>query len=709
MRKFKTVLISTLLCLALIPSASIFATASTARDAELPLEIYADEVVSDKKTGITIAKGFARVYYGDIFLSADYMEYRRAGGDLKARGNVVFEYEDNRLFAQRMDFNVNTTLGVFYDAEGYIGGAYFITSNKVERISQTAYRLEEASITTCRCDNPTWSFKFKEGIFHVEKFAVLRRVSFLVKGLPVVLLPIAVVPTKTERSTGFLFPTLGVSSLDGFTMENRFFWAINQQSDATLGLDYLSKRGLRPNLEYRYIISRNAWGKIFGSLLDDRVSDTTFYRVRGKHYQRFKYDVVSEAKIDLESAVSPSRTFELDPEQRAKVRTDSFLYARKNWEHRALQMENRFFKSTLALETPSFATLPEITFFNVRERLLTTPLYYDLTVTGSNFIEEFPGGNRMNLSRLDFFPRLTLPVNSLSWWDFSQSVGFRETVYSEQIDNESSLSRELFFSQSVLEAPRFYKVFNIKLGQIDRIVHTVEPVITYTYISDNDGEVEGRLLNFDEVDDFSASNVLSYALTNRFVAREVGEGGTKRVRELARITLGQSYDIKEERNRVEGSEPLSEIFIDVETWIIPSLRINFDGLYSMEEDSLETMNFEVDYRFLKYLKFEFDSRLKRGRRPAGLPRTDYIRAGIGVNLGEKWYLEYAARVNLRRDEEITENRLILNLRSQCWGFTVRLVDRADETTVDFQIELVGIGGFGKNIYRVVNPNVLYKL
>jgi LPS-assembly protein len=673
-----------------------------------PLNIDADEVVWNRKEGVITAKGFAHVRYGDTFFAADRMEYHPASGDLTASGNVVLEYEDSRIFAQRMDFNVDTTLGLLYNAEGYIGGAYFITGKKVQRISEKEYQFEEGSFTTCRCDDPAWLFTLKRGTLHLDRFAVLRGAAFKVKGLPVAALPIALVPAKTERSTGFLFPSFGTSSLDGFILENRFFWAINRQSDATLGLDYLSKRGLRPNLEYRYIISRNARGRIFGSMLEDRVNDVTFYQIRGGHYQRFKHDVVSELKIDFESAVSPAREFDLDVERRAKVRTDSFLYARKNWRRQALQMENRFFKSTLSREAPSFAMLPELTFFNSRERLFSTPLYYDLNLTVSNFIEELPGGGNRNLSRVDFFPRLSLPIGSLSWWDFTQTVGFRETAYSEQRGSVKPVTRELFFSQTMLEAPRLFRSYAVRMGKIDRVVHIVEPVVTYTYVSDNEAGIEGRILRFDEVDDFGAASVLAYSLTNRLVAREVGEGGRRRVREIARVTLSQSYDIREERSRRAG-DPLSGVLIDVETWFLPSLRVNFDALYSLEQDSLETMNLEVGYRFLKYLNFEFDSRLKRGRQPAGLPRTDYIRAGIGANLGERWYLEYAARINLLLKKEVTENSFILSYTSQCWGFKARLVDREDETTVDFQIELLGLGGLGKKINPTVNPHLLPRL
>jgi hypothetical protein len=72
-------------------------------------------------------------------------------------------------------------------------------------------------------------------------------------------------------------------------------------------------------------------------------------------------------------------------------------------------------------------------------------------------------------------------------------------------------------------------------------------------------------------------------------------------------------------------------------------------------------------------------------------------------------LEYAARINLLQEKKFIENSLIASYKSHCWGITARLVDRFDETTVDFQVELTGLGGLGEKIGRLVNPERLPRL
>ena len=62
-------------------------------------------------------------------------------------------------------------------------------------------------------------------------------------------------PLKRERQSGLLAPKLGINSRDGFFIQPRFYWAINESQDMTFVVDYLEKRGLRPNWEYRYLLS----------------------------------------------------------------------------------------------------------------------------------------------------------------------------------------------------------------------------------------------------------------------------------------------------------------------------------------------------------------------------------------------------------------------------------------------------------------------
>ena len=53
-------------------------------------------------------------------------------------------------------------------------------------------------------------------------------------------------PAKTTRQSGFLFPMFSLSSeRNGLDVELPFFWAISENTDATLYQRYLEKRGFK--------------------------------------------------------------------------------------------------------------------------------------------------------------------------------------------------------------------------------------------------------------------------------------------------------------------------------------------------------------------------------------------------------------------------------------------------------------------------------
>src|SRR3989441_6624942 len=64
-------------------------------------------------------------------------------------------------------------------------------------------------------------------------------------------MPAVLFPAKRERATGFLFPQLGSSSVQGFKVREAFFWDISPSQDMTVALDYRGKLGEGADLEYR--------------------------------------------------------------------------------------------------------------------------------------------------------------------------------------------------------------------------------------------------------------------------------------------------------------------------------------------------------------------------------------------------------------------------------------------------------------------------
>ena len=88
----------------------------------------------------------------------------------------------------------------------------------------------------------------------VDHYALLRNMQLKVKGVPALYLPAMYYPlSKDNRSTGFLMPSYGSSTIKGQTISNAFFWAIDRSQDATILHDWFSKTGQAVAGEYRYV------------------------------------------------------------------------------------------------------------------------------------------------------------------------------------------------------------------------------------------------------------------------------------------------------------------------------------------------------------------------------------------------------------------------------------------------------------------------
>lgn len=118
-----------------------------------------------------------------------------------------------------------------------------------------------------------WEVKAAEADLEVGGYATARNTTFDVLGVPVLWLPWMRYPLKTERETGFLLPTFSLTSRSGFDVGLPFFWAARRDLNVLLTPSYLSERGFKPSAEIEYVFGERAYGRLYGTFVDDRLVD----------------------------------------------------------------------------------------------------------------------------------------------------------------------------------------------------------------------------------------------------------------------------------------------------------------------------------------------------------------------------------------------------------------------------------------------------
>ncbi len=674
------------------------------KEEEAPVTVYADRIEQEKN--IIIGKGNADVRYGDSRILGDTIELNTETGDGVAIGNVIMEDKESRIECDKAEFNTNTKLGTMYEARGNIADYYF-TGRKIARLAEDRYSLFSGAFTTCSYTDdctPAWRFRVKRAKIKIEGYARLQYPAFLVKDVPVLYLPYMIVPVKTKRKTGFIMPSLGTSSKDGFFINNSLFWAINQWSDATFYLDYLEKKGVRPGLEYRYTPNKKTTGQFNGIYLKEKDTKREFWKIEFNHKQEFIYDIKGLARLDLLSNYNLDKEFSDVTDDRTRRQTDSYLSLIKNWETRSLEFLTRYRESIEEGRDERFGQIPQLIFRNQRERIYETPLFFSMESSYVGFYKKIGKNgteNTTDVSRLDIHPQLALPITNVPWLTFTPTIGIRETYYNrgERDDEEGTggFSRETYDINLLLEGPKFSRIFHTKSEHIPKIKHLIEPRITYDFIPEIDEDDRAKIIQFDTVDNVRPLSRVTYSLTNRVLKKVMKGESVFATEEALRFDVSQSYDLMEStRALMPGSprRPLSEIRFDLDTRIIDPLKINLDSTYDIYDDIVKTVNIEfaIKKEGLGYIHLE--RRYKKST-------STFLSGTLGLSLPLGLGFQYSLRYD-ELEEEVVESDYSLEYSSQCWGLSFDLINRKisvnqkrqDETKFFFILTLKGIGYIG---------------
>ncbi|HUU50130.1 MAG TPA: LPS assembly protein LptD [Nitrospinota bacterium] len=684
--------------------------------------IIADEIVYKKVENLIIGKGSVDVRYEEIKLLGDRIEINTKTGDGIAIGNVLVEGKGSRISGKKFLFNIYTERGIMFDASGFAAPFFYFSGDMVERIAEDRLRIQQGKITSCKRDCPEdrvpWEFKSKTSNVQIEQFAKLQHPSFHILGFPILYFPYAIVPIKTKRSTGFLFPEIGSSNQDGFFLNNLFFWAINDYMDATIGLDYLRRRGTRYNFQFRYMLSEDTFGQFDGAYLKDGeffnqsieqnsiLFDGTdgsgqktstgkeYYIAKLDHEQIFKHDVKGLLQIDIENqGENFSREFMNDLELRSRRDARSFLSLTKNWETRSLEFITERIEGLQEGPDDIFGRLPSLTFTISDEKIKNTPLFLKMDSSVVNFFQD-KDNNKTEVFRGDFFPQISLPLTKLPWFTITPKVGFRETAYSEQRETSKEATREFFVAGTTFQGPTYYNIFNANIGDIVKVKHLIEPTVSYDYISDSDDEINDDINVFDSVDSFGPQNSATYSLTNRILAKEeLGEGEFE-TRQILKFVISNSYSINVARDTdVPWKRAFSGITLSLDTNIFRNLEFNVDTNYNIEGDKFSTVNSVFRYSLKDLGYVDLETRFSQDAL-TGITDTRYYIGGVGTDYFKKWEFEYNIRYD-DLDNKTDENYFRAKYKSQCWALEFNLLDRPDETQFFFLVSLVGIGEIGK--------------
>ena len=512
---------------------------------------------------VVIASGNVQVTDGDILIIADRMTYNRATDDLTAEGNVYFEQDGQRITGARIEFNYKTRRGTVYDTTAFTdrtpdGTVLIIDAKRADKTGAETFTLEGARLTACQEKIPKWSFTARRARIRREHYAKIYNGLFRIKGVPVLYLPYASISiSKKDRSSGFLLPSSGSSSIRGRTLHTAYYQTLGRSADLLVRSDIFSRRGIGLGFDFRARTDQNSRVSLGSFIVFDRLFGEKGVNQGGSSFyadavQYFKNGFVAVADVNITSSFDFRQVFSdniltaISPEER------SFFYVNKNWRSfsfNALFGEHSVFVANSIVKTrqlPSIEIAKRST--RVSERF---PVYFSFGAALEGIRRSETEGSKVNLKtpsivqRLDLSPRITFPLKSMAGFTLTPSLGLRSTFYSDSLDpvQRQATGRNLFRNYADLSLdfrpPALGKVFRHRNGEA-WFKHIIEPFAEYRRIAGID-EYD-RTLKVDERDLIAETNEVHYGVTNRiFVKRAGPDGATPQTHELLDLTISQKY------------------------------------------------------------------------------------------------------------------------------------------------------------------------
>jgi LPS-assembly protein len=267
-----------------------------------PVTLNADSLAYDDDTGVALAEGNVELGFGNRTMRADRIRYDSRSGEAELAGRVHYKDAGDEFSFDRIVLNLDSELGVLYNGTIRLAANnYQISSERFEKTGKKTFQVRKGTLTTCPCDpEPDWKFEVRRTRVSLDGYAVGKDVTFKIRGVPVLWLPWAAFPVKLTRQSGFLMPTFSHGGTKGYAFQLPYYWAISRWSDATLTIEEMSRRGLRPEVEYRYVLSSTSQGEAHASVHHDKLTEHDRYRFHGNNSYR-EGAVTSNVKWDLAS------------------------------------------------------------------------------------------------------------------------------------------------------------------------------------------------------------------------------------------------------------------------------------------------------------------------------------------------------------------------------------------------------------------------
>lgn len=639
------------------------------------------------------------VYQGDVIITqghkkitADKVTINQGENSITADGNVNMNDGQIKSNSNKVNSDLKGERVELYDTQYKLlcqparGEATYILKD-----GQSIYTMEDGSLTTCPEGNKSWRVKASDiDIDNNEEEATFYNTRFEVLDFPIFYWPYITVPIGDKRKTGFLYPTGGYDSKNGLEINVPIYFNLAPQFDLTTTVNYMQRRGVQFDNEFRYLT--DGFGD--GSIDFEYLNKDDLYTEKGARWginvshdgiydRHWKYSIdysrVSDDDYfeDLDSNIGNREDGQLLQSGEVSYRTD---YSDTTLKVRDFQV--------LSSSKP-YRLMPQLQYEYKRPDVLP-----HIDMEWNSHISRFETDNDKlpDATRVHLEPGVIVPFYA-PWGQLTSEAKLMYTYYDQDLKNGSAEfqsdgnggTNQLKESTS-RTVPEYRMTGTLFLDNSQQwlggYTQTLEPRLQYLYIPevDQDDIYQGydttqlqldyyglfRDTKYSSVDYIAPANQLSYGATSRFY--------DENYKERFNVSLGQIYYI----NPDDGEANLSAWALENEwnindEWLFKG-GVQYDGDVSELQLANSTLEYklpggghtQLSYRYIAKSYIE-DNAGNIGNNIDRYTRDGISQAGImnSFTIAKRW----SVQANYYQD--LTENNMLESLvgvtyNDDCW-------------------------------------------
>ncbi|WP_345985092.1 LPS assembly protein LptD [Sulfurimonas sp. HSL-1656] len=269
----------------------------TALRAENQIEFFATRL--DSNLSVVHASGDVLVLYKSYYLSANEAYFDRNSSTLELFGNIV-AMQGSDYFAMgdyaKLDVaKKSREFSPFFMLDRHTN--VWMSSSR-SGAEDKDFTVEKGMVSGCDPNDPFWVLYFSSADFDSEsRWMNVYNAYLKIYGIPVFYFPYFGYSLDNRRRSGLLVPSFGVSSTEGFFVEQPVYIAIDPSWDVELRPQIRTERGEGLYGKFRFVDSNVSKGSINAGYFQEKSSYVDTYDLANSNHYGFDFFYTNTAVL----------------------------------------------------------------------------------------------------------------------------------------------------------------------------------------------------------------------------------------------------------------------------------------------------------------------------------------------------------------------------------------------------------------------------